>query len=121
MPQLAILVINDPEKTNDVLKAMLAFGVTGATILDSSGMSKLLPGESRDDLPLFPSLTDILHSQEQTNRTIMTVLADDVDMDSLISSIEPIIGRLEDQNTGILFLVPVSRVWGLQPRRQSAG
>ncbi|MBI3244193.1 MAG: hypothetical protein HYZ49_18075 [Chloroflexi bacterium] len=117
MPQLAVLIIHDPTKLTDVLNAWVDAGITGVTILDSSGLGHLLPGETRDDLPLFPSLADLLQSAEERHRTIFSVIADDFDLNRLVAATETILGQLAEPNTGILFVTPVTRVWGLQPGR----
>lgn len=118
MPQLLILIIDDPAKTTDVLNAWLEVGITGGTILDSAGLGHLLPGEMRDDLPLFPSLNDLLQSREEHNRVLFSVVSDDFNVERVVEVTESILGRMEDPNTGILFSVPVTRVWGLQPDRR---
>src|SRR3972149_741502 len=75
-----------------------------------------LRGEGvRDDVPLFPSLRRMLASGERHNRMLMSVIPDDFDLDRLVAATEAVVGRLDDHNTGILFVVPVTRVVGLQP------
>jgi len=118
MPQLAVLIVDDPTKITDVLTAWIEIGITGATILDSSGLGHLFPGETRDDLPLFPSLSDILQTREEHHRTVLSVLADDFDLDRLVAATESIVGKLDDHHTGIMFVIPVTRAWGLQPSRK---
>ena len=118
MPQLILLIVDDPSKAEDVLNAWVEAGVTGATILDSFGIGHLMPGEMRDDLPLLPSLADIMQGREEHNRLIFSVVTDDFDVERLVAASESIVGRLADPNTGILFTVPVGRVWGLQPLRK---
>jgi hypothetical protein len=119
LPELIVLVLNDPGKTEDILAAWLAAGVSGVTLLDSRGLSHQLsqPG-LRDDLPLFPSLEDLLRSREESHRTLFAVVPDGFAVEALVTATEKITGILDEPHTGILFTVPVTRAWGLQ-RRQS--
>jgi hypothetical protein len=72
----------------------------------------------RDDLPLFPSVRDLLDKSEAHHRTIMSVLEDTVDVAAVVQATEKIVGPLDSPHTGILFTVPLLKVWGLQPCRQ---
>lgn len=122
MPDLAILVINDPQKTDEVLASWLTIGVTGATIFDTTGLARHMGRfGARDDLPLIPSLSSLLRSQEEANRTLFAVLPDDFDVDALVAATEEAIGTLEDDHTGIMFLVPVRQVWGRAFRKKTDG
>lgn len=117
MADLAILVLDDPEKTDEVLSAWRDIGVFGATILDSTGMARRIRGlGAPDDLPLIPSLSSLFASREEPHRTLMTVVPDGFDVEKLVRVTESIIGRLDDPYTGILFTVPVKQVWGLVRR-----
>lgn len=49
----------------------------GLTILDSTGLGRLREGTIRDDLPLMPSLSDLLPSREVNHRTLFSVIQDD--------------------------------------------
>jgi hypothetical protein len=68
----------------------------------------------RDDLPLFPTLDDLLEGNEDHSRTLFTVVPDGFAVDSLVAATERITGKLDAPNTGILFTVPVGRAWGLE-------
>lgn len=118
LPELIVLVLNDPGKTEDVLAAWLAVGISGVTILDSSGLSyQMSQRKLRDDLPLFPSLKDLLRSREEPHRTLFVVVPDGFDVEGLVTATEKITGALDKPNTGILFTLPVTRAWGLQRKQ----
>lgn len=118
MPELIVLVLNDPDKIEDVLAAWLAVGIAGVTILDSSGLSQQVSQHRlRDDLPLFPSLKDLLRSREESHRTLCAVVPDGFDVEGLAAATEKITGALTEPDTGILFTLPVTRAWGLHRKR----
>jgi hypothetical protein len=62
----------------------------------------------------MPSLGDLLASQELRNRTLFTVVPDEAMVDRIIAATEGVVGDLTQHHTGLLFVVPVSRVLGLE-------
>jgi hypothetical protein len=118
LSELIVLVLNDPDKTEDILTAWLVVGISGVTILDSSGLShQMSQHRLRDDLPLFPSLEDLLRSREEHHRTLYAVVPDGFDVEALAAATEKITGDFDEPNTGILFTVPVTRAWGLHRKQ----
>jgi len=116
MPNLIGLVIHDLDKVDDIVHAWLEAGISGLTLVDSSGLSHHLGHEgARDDLPIFPSLRNMLESTGTQNRLLFTIVGDDFDADGLILETQAVLGMLERPGTGILFVMPVTRVVGLQP------
>jgi nitrogen regulatory protein P-II 1 len=112
--ELIVLVLNDPGKVDDVLAAWLEVGVSGVTILDSWGLSHHVGRRGlRDDLPLFPSLEDLLRGREEAHRTLFAVVPDGFDVHALVAVTERITGPIDGPDSGILFTLPVTRAWGL--------
>jgi hypothetical protein len=112
MPVLLVAILDDPEHIWDVLDAWQALGVPDATIFDSTGLHRAQT--VRDDVPLFPSVYDLLESTEAHHRTIWSVVGDEVDLDTLARETERIVGPLDAPHTGILFALPILRAWGLR-------
>ena len=118
MAELVVLVLDNPDRAEDVLTAWLEVGISGATILDSAGLRyKIGRRNMRDDLPLIPSLRDLLQGREEPHCTLFAVVPDGFDLDGLVAATEGITGPLEEPDTGILFVIPVTRVWGLNRRQ----
>lgn len=113
MPKLLVCIVNDPHKTDDLLKAWVDVGIPGATILDSYGLIQRHEG-FRDDLPLFPSLGNLLRGNEEPHALVFSVVGDGFDVPALVRATESILGKLDDPHTGILFLLPVLQAWGLR-------
>jgi hypothetical protein len=114
MAELVVFVLHDPSKLEEVLATWLTLGVPGVTTLDSAGLRQQMGKRPlRDDLPLFPTLGDLLQSAEEQQRTLLAVVPDGFDVDGLVAATEQITGVLDAPNTGILFTVPVGRAWGL--------
>lgn len=121
MAQLVMLVLDDPDKTDEIIDAWIAAGVSGVTILPSSGLRhRLARRGGRDDLPLMPTLSSLLRGREEPQRTLFAIVQDNFNVEALVAATEKITGELDDPHTGILFVVPVTQVWGLN-RREGGG
>jgi nitrogen regulatory protein PII len=116
MPQLIVLVLPDPGQCDAVLHSWLDAGVTGMTLLDSSGVVEQVRAQNEvlDDMPLMPSMRRLLRNEENPGRTMFSVVGDDFDIDSLVAKTEAITGPLKEEGTGFLFVVQVSRTFGLR-------
>jgi hypothetical protein len=114
---MVMVVMSDIQKCQDVLDAWEKLGVTGVTILESIGLRKIQEMRAqRDDVPLFPSLRHLLEGEEYRHRTAFVVVEDDFDLEGLIRGAEQAVGGdFDAPNTGILFVVPVTRALGMRP------
>lgn len=112
MAHLLVCVVNNLEECPDILDAWEAAGAPGVTILESTGLGRVRSAV-RDDLPLLPSLRDIFASQESHHRTLFTVIEDEATLEKIIAATESIAGDFSRPHTGLLFVVPVTRVLGL--------
>jgi hypothetical protein len=111
------LVLDDLEQEGAVLSAWDQCGVTGITILDSTGLGRVRKRASlRDDMPLMPSLRDLLHAGEEHHRTFISVVNGEEMVERIIDATQAVLGDLALPNTGVLFAMPVTRVVGV-PRR----
>ncbi|MBC7226135.1 MAG: hypothetical protein H5T61_02755 [Thermoflexales bacterium] len=115
MAYLVVLVLDNPDQCPDVLRAWDEAGVPGATILESTGLGRMQKA-IWDDLPLVPSVRDLLGVCELHHRTIFTVVQDEEAVDRVVAATQEITGDLNTHHTGILFVVPVVRVLGLERR-----
>lgn len=116
---LILFVLHDPSYLKEILDAWHETGVTGITILPSTGLGRLSETSIlRDDMPLIPSLSDLLAHDEVLNRTLFTVVKDDSMVEKIVEATEAIIGNFNDPNTGILTVLPISKAYGLDRNLQ---
>lgn len=111
--QLLVAVINHAELLDGVLAGFKELGLSGATVLESRGMARLL---SRD-VPLFAGVSELRSASRAENRTLLCVV-DDAQADAAIAMIESVIGGFTAPGAGIAFTMPVNRVVGLRPREE---
>jgi nitrogen regulatory protein P-II 1 len=111
---MILFVLHDPSLLRDVLEAWDQAGVSGITILPSTGLKRLqVTDVLRDDMPLIMSLEDLFKQEECLNRTLFTVVKDDEMVEKVVKVTQAIIGDFNEPNTGILTVLPVARVYGL--------
>lgn len=116
MPNLVVAVLPNLDRCRDVLTTWERLGVPGITILESIGLHKLRQAHGhRDDMPLLPSLRHLMESEEYHHRTVFVVVDDDFDLESLIAATQAVIGDFDAPDSGLFFVVPVSRAFGLRP------
>jgi nitrogen regulatory protein P-II 1 len=113
MSFLVVMIIDNPDDCPRVLEAWREVGVNGATILESTGMGRLIGSGLRDDLPLIPSLSSFLEMREEPHRTVFSVVKEQSTVDQMVTAAQTIIGDLNKPHTGILFVLPVLQVYGL--------
>lgn len=109
--ELLIAVINDPNKIEEVVESFLEIGITGATILDSFGMGKVLS----QDIPIFAGFRHLLAGSSSSNKTIFSVVKDPAIVDEAFAALQNVCGDLNNPSTGIVFTLPLNRVQGLRP------
>ena len=108
-----LFVLHDAEKCDALLTAWEEAGVRGATVLHSTGLGRMRVNGWMDDMPLFPSLEDFTEHEEYFNRTIFTVVESESSVEKLVKATESIVGELTQPDTGLLVVMPVLRVYGL--------
>ena len=114
MYQMVVLVLDELEKSADVLDAWEEVGVTGVTILESTGLGRLRFGAGmRDDIPIMLTLSSLMQTREEQHRTMFTLVQGDETVDRLIEATQSVTGNLDGPNRGILFVLPVMRTVGI--------
>lgn len=109
--ELLVCVVNQEEKLEDILSGFLELGITGATIINSAGMGRVLT----QDVPVFAGLQALVSRARPRNVTLFSVIDSTDKLEAAIKLVQDVCGDLETPATGILFTIPISRVMGLAP------
>ena len=113
--KLILFVLHDPEKLRELLDAWTEAGISGATVLYSTGLGRLnQAGTLRDDLPLMPSLEDFLPKVEHLSRTIFSMIDDEAVVERVVAATQQVVGDLCEPDRGLLIVLPVAQVYGLR-------
>ena len=84
--QLLIAVVNQQEKLDEILSGLVELGVTGATILNSEGMGRLLTHE----IPIFAGLAALASRSRPQNQTLFSVISEDDKVDAVIALLQEV-------------------------------
>lgn len=114
--QLLVAVVNDADKLDEILSGFVELGITGATVVASEGMGRLLT----HDIPIFAGLQSLISGSRPQNRTIFSVVSEDK-VDAALELLQDVCGNLAAPATGIAFSLPVNRVVGLAPELGGSG
>jgi nitrogen regulatory protein P-II 1 len=106
--------LHDNSCLDEILNAWEEIGVSGITILPGTGLARLRQKSAlRDDLPLIPSLEDLVERVENTNRTLFTIVKHEDMVDKIVAATQKVTGDLNLPNTSLLVVLPVLRAYGL--------
>ena len=114
--RLLVAVVNDPEKLDEILSGFIELGITGATVLNSEGMGRVLS----EDIPIFAGLKTLITHSRPRNRMIFSVVSGDM-VEPAIALLQDVTGNLDAPATGIVFTLPIERVVGLAPQIGESG
>ena len=116
---MILFVLHDAEKLRAVLAAWEEVGISGATVLFSTGIGRIRESQAlRDDLPIMPSLEDFYPLTESLGRTIFTITDDESLVEKIIQATESVVGNLDEPKRGILAVLPTTVIHGM---RRSSG
>ncbi len=114
--RLLVAVINDPDKIDEIVSGFVELGITGATVINSEGMGRVLS----HDIPIFAGLQTLIQGSRPQNRTIFSVIAEDR-VGPALELLQDVCGNLDSPATGIAFTLPVDEVKGLAPELGDEG
>ena len=109
--KLVVFVLNNVDLLEDLLIKMAETGITGATILDSTGMATTL-AHTEEDIPAFSFLRKLCTPEREQSKTILIALEDGL-VGTLRKIITEVTGGLDKPNTGVLFSLPIDLAEGM--------
>ena len=107
--KLAVIFLNKIEYLEDLLSAFLEIGVSGATVLDSIGMGRIIT----QNIPIFAGLRETFAGSSPNNKTILAVVEDDL-IEKISEVMDDILENLEEPGSGFLISLPIDKVFGFR-------
>lgn len=104
---MVMAVINDPDQLDAVLEAWAEHGVTGATIVESTGLHR-----RRKHVAMRYAFAD--HLVETGNVTLFVAVQDEEMVKACLAAVESVVGDLNSPNTGVLMAWPIAISKGIQ-------
>lgn len=118
--QMVMFVLDDPDQLDEVLDAWRAIGVSGATILESSGLyrrrePKRVGARYAFGLDLGAQHVEIGHY------TLFVIVPDAATVRLCLDAVEAVVGDLAQPNTGIFAAWEVPFVKGVPDHLRNPG
>lgn len=116
---MIMFVLDNPDLLDDVLAAWSEVGVSGITIIESSGFHRRqahLPGAR-----YVGSLPSLLESLETSSYTLFSAVAGEEQVAACFAAAEQIVGDLSGPNTGVIAAWPLGFAKGLEKRQLTTG
>lgn len=106
---MVLFVLDDPNRLAEVLAAWEKAGITGVTILESTGMSRMRQRQMIPMRYIWPVV-----EREVSHLTLLAIVADETHVETCLREAEGVVGDLSEPHTGILAAWPVPIVKGLR-------
>ena len=109
---LLVMVLDNAEHLSEILDAWQRAGVPGITILESTGVNRVLQRTHAD--PAFAGFGQIFGGGRVGHNTIFSIIDDLVLAETAVAETEKLIGSMNQPHTGVIFAVPVAKTWGAE-------
>ena len=108
--KLAVIFLNEAEHLEDLLSAFLEIGVSGATVVDSVGMGRILSHH----VPIFAGLRTSFPGSSPSNRTILAVVEDE-QVEEMAAVAQDVCGSFDQPGAGLMISLPLDQTFGYRP------
>jgi nitrogen regulatory protein P-II 1 len=108
---LLIVILEKSYDLDLLIDKYRQIGITGATIIDSSGIGNSMLHQS--DLPVIANIRQLFEAGNLSNsHTLLSVVPDEQVLDNAMKEISEIVGGFNKPDTGIMFSIKLERVEG---------
>lgn len=104
------IILNQTDYLDDILAGFVEAGVGGATILDSQGMGSAIM-DNQKIMPFLGLMKNFLDDCKPYNKTIVTVLDNEEQVERVVELIKDILGEDAKQGAGFMFSIPLANVY----------
>lgn len=108
--QLVIIFLNKVEYLEELLTGFLELGVSGATVVDSVGMGRIIS----HNVPIFAGLRSAFPGSSPGNKVIMAVV-DGEQVEEIADLAEEVCGSFDSPATGLMISLPIGMTRGFRP------
>jgi hypothetical protein len=111
--RLLFYVLNKTEKLDDILTEFARRNISGATVLESMGMARILSHKhDEDEIPFLGSVRKFLNPEREKSNLIFAIINDN-QLEEAVNIIEGIVGDLSAKNNGVVFSLPLDYIKGI--------
>jgi hypothetical protein len=109
---MVLFVLDDPGLLDRVLDAWDAIGVTGVTIIESTGINRLRRAH-QVGTPFMAGINRLMSGDQEMHYTLLTIVRHEGMVERCVSAAEEIVGDLNTPNSGVLAAWPLAYVKGV--------
>lgn len=102
--QLLVLILNKKECLEVLLDTLIEAGVKGATVLESTGMARIVGEDTRS---MFGSIRMLIDPDMESNRTILMAVNESL-IEKVRFTVNEVLGGLDKPDTGVIFGLPIT-------------
>lgn len=113
---MVMFVLDDPNRLDAVYDAWEAIGVSGSTIIESTGINRRRAAR-QVGTSFMAGMNRLIGSEMEGHYTLLVIVPDETLARACLTAVEKVIGDLDAPNTGILAAWPLSFVKGVPSQR----
>ena len=111
---IVLFVLDDPALLNQVLDAWDAIGVSGVTIIESTGINRLRRARQVGTV-FMAGINRLISGDQEMHYTLLTIVRGEAMVQHCVEAAEQIVGDLDKPNSGVLAAWPLVYVKGVPP------
>ncbi len=115
---MVMFVLDEPCELDGVLAAWETIGVSGVTIIESTGIQRRKV--QRRLIPARFSLGQAPTCEEENHYTLFAIVPDEARARQCLAAAEAVVGNLDEPHTGVLAAWPLTLVKGIPDRAEAA-
>jgi hypothetical protein len=109
---MVMLVLDDPNTLDEVLNAWEAIGVSGSTIVESTGINRRRMARQAGTA-FMAGINRLIGSEEEGHLTLFVIVPGEAQARACLEAVEGVVGDLDNPNTGVLAAWPLAFVKGV--------
>ena len=113
---MVFFVLDDPSLLDEVLAAWEAIGVSGVTILDSTGINRRRLATQVGTV-FMAGINRLMSGDQENHYTLLTIVRGEEIVKRCAAAVEEIVGDLNLPNSGVLAAWPLSYTKGIPDRK----
>jgi nitrogen regulatory protein PII len=107
---MLMFVLDDPNKLDAVLETWESLGVSGVTIVESTGIAR---HQGYVGAPFMAGINRLIQSDQEGHYTLFTIVKSENTVRKCIAAVEALVGNLKEPNTGVMAAWPIAIVKGV--------
>lgn len=111
---ILVIVLSKVDALDELLESFMAYGVHGATIIDSQGMASALVETHPQSVPFIGRLRSFIDTSRPYNKTIFTILPDREMVEIALKAFNESVGPINDEGNGFAFTMRIDDVFGFK-------